>query len=148
MIEIVKAEEKYFEYLCTTQNNTLLYHSKFDSEYAIIKDIQSTKNFISTQNLSFVALCDNNPVGAVVGESVLEPSGRTSPFAHLRNIWVDKDYRHKGIAQMLIETFESEAKIKGCKYVDLHVDVQNDSALNFWNKQNYNTYQERKRRLI
>lgn len=48
------------------------------------------------------------------------------------NLWVDEKYRKKGVARLLIETAEKEAKKLGCKSVQLEYDKGSESFVLEW----------------
>ena len=50
------------------------------------------------------------------------------------NLWVDDKYRKQGVARLLMETAEKEAKKLGCKSVQLEYDNESESFVLQWYK--------------
>ena len=50
------------------------------------------------------------------------------------NLWVDEKYRKQGVARLLMETAEKEAKKLGCKSVQLEYDKDSESFVLQWYK--------------
>lgn len=50
------------------------------------------------------------------------------------NLWVDEKYRKQGVARILLETAEKEAKKLGCKSVQLEYDEESESFVLQWYK--------------
>ena len=50
------------------------------------------------------------------------------------NLWVDEKYRKHGVARLLMETAEKEAKKLGCKSVQLEYDKSSESFVLQWYK--------------
>jgi ribosomal protein S18 acetylase RimI-like enzyme len=148
MIEILKASEEHHEYLCNTLQKTFIFHNEIDDFYAATMSNDDLEKFIETQNLSFVAIDEGLLVGAIIGNSILNPGDRSVPYANLRNIWVEETARGNGVANLLVTALETEAKKNGCIYVDLHVDTRNTLAQALWDKTNFITYQERRRKKL
>ena len=48
------------------------------------------------------------------------------------NLWVDEKYRKQGVARLLMETAEKEAKKLGCKSVQLEYDKESGSFVLQW----------------
>ena len=48
------------------------------------------------------------------------------------NLWVDEKYRKQGVARLLMETAEKEAKKLGCKSVQLEYDKESESFVLQW----------------
>ena len=50
------------------------------------------------------------------------------------NLWVDEKCRKQGVARLLMETAEKEAKKLGCKSVQLECDKESESFVLQWYK--------------
>ena len=50
------------------------------------------------------------------------------------NLWVDEKYRKHGVARLLMETAEKEAKKLGCKSVQLEYGKESESFVLQWYK--------------
>jgi len=55
------------------------------------------------------------------------------------NLWVDEPYRKQGVARMLIETAEREAKKLGCKKVQLEWNIKesDDFVIDWYSRIGY-----------
>ena len=62
----------------------------------------------------------------------------------LTKIAIKKKYRNQGYGDMLLKQLMKIAKNKGCEYMHLEVDVNNDEAINLYNKNNFETVRTRK----
>ena len=56
---------------------------------------------------------------------------RTSPVGYLEGIFVQPEFRHRGLAKQLIKACESWAKEKGCSEFASDCELGNDASLNF-----------------
>lgn len=140
---IQEGEEKLVQ---TATNNTLKHHSEFDSFYQEIDDFDKPPTI---KDLACVAENDGGQiVGVINGRVVLDPSDRSFPFAQIQNIWVAEEERGNGVARALHDEFIQEVQKSGIKAVEIHVDIRNEAGLKFWDSLPYETYQERRRKLL
>ena len=63
---------------------------------------------------------------------------KTSPIGYLEGIYVDNDYRKKGVARKLVEAAEKWAKEKGCKELASDTWDWNTDSIKFHEKLGFN----------
>jgi ribosomal protein S18 acetylase RimI-like enzyme len=85
--------------------------------------------------LSFVALEDDQIIGAVLGGH----DGRRGAIYHLA---VDKDFRGKGTGTQLLNIVTTAFAEIGIERCHIHVYADNQSGLDFWQKNGWFTRQE------
>lgn len=123
-------------------NKTLKHHQSFNKFYDEVTNFDIPPII---ETLALVAEDDeNNILGVISGLLILKPKDRSFPFAQIQNIWVSEQERGKGIALLLHNAFIDVALKKGMKAVDIHIDIQNEIGLKFWNSLPYKAYQERR----
>jgi GNAT superfamily N-acetyltransferase len=72
-----------------------------------------------------VAECDGEPIGLTWGRiEASEPE-----VANLYQVWVDPNYRQRGVGQMLLERSIAWARAKNARYLDLGVTFADSPAL-------------------
>ncbi len=128
-------------------NKVLAHHASFNSFYKPVTDIEKTQT--PPEKLIYLVEDDNESVvGYIQGVFYKEPYDRSYPFAVIQSIWVEEAARGHGVAQSLVTAFETTVKAKGAKQVDIFVDLQNSLGLALWDNAGYETYQEKRRKLI
>lgn len=85
--------------------------------------------------LSFVALEDDKIIGAIMGGH----DGRRGAIYHLA---VDKEYRHQGVGHALLNHCLSAFVANGIERCHIHVYADNQSGLDFWQKNGWFTRPE------
>lgn len=114
-------------YFCETDNSIDEYKS--DIEWFIKND----------SNKVFVALVDNKVVGYVTAQLVYFYKSYYNMDSHcsIEDIMIDNDYRHLGIGKAFIEEVKVWSQSEGIKTIQLHVFSKNEKALNFFEKQGF-----------
>jgi ribosomal protein S18 acetylase RimI-like enzyme len=85
--------------------------------------------------LSFVALEENKLIGAVLGGH----DGRRGAIYHLA---VDSEYRHQGYGQSLLNHCMAAFAAHGIERCHIHVYADNQSGIDFWQKNGWFTRPE------
>ncbi len=85
--------------------------------------------------LSFVALDEGKLIGAVLGGH----DGRRGAIYHLA---VDREYRHQGYGQALLNHCLAAFAADGIERCHIHVYADNQSGLEFWQKNGWFTRPE------
>lgn len=99
---------------------------------------------------SILLVCENDDgkvIGFVDGEVMNNAWWYHEKIAMLDYICVDKDYRRRGIAQMLFLEFEKKIYESGAKYIKLLAFPKNIPAVNFYKKHGlmeYSVYYQKK----
>ena len=87
--------------------------------------------------LCLVAEIDNEIIGCLAGLLCDEDSYRPLKRADLRNIYVRKEHRHKGIGNKLTQQFIEWAKEKGAKKMSVETYAGNSDALEFYKEEGF-----------
>lgn len=128
-------------------NKVLAHHAAFNSFYKPVTTDDTVP--LSPEKVIFVAINDvSEVVGYIQGVFHKVPQDRSYPFALIQSVWVEEVAREQGLAKSLVTTFEEAVKEKGAKQVDMFVDLQNKLGLALWDTVGYETYQEKRRKLI
>jgi len=90
------------------------------------------------RNTCFVAIEENRIVGLILG--FVNQNDSSVGFIHA--LGVDVDYRDKGIASSLIDTFSKKVKEKGAESVYLTTLPDNEKAINFYKKRGFEKQEE------
>lgn len=88
----------------------------------------------------FLAFVDNqrNPVGFVgLEETDSPPIFDRGRHTHVHEIYVKEGYRGSGIATRLMEKAEEWAEDRGCEYLDLMVNADNDAAISLYEEMGF-----------
>lgn len=99
---------------------------------------------------SVLLVCENDAgkvIGFVDGEVMDNAWWYHEKVAMLDYICVDKNYRRKGIANMLFLEFEQKVHEQGAKYIKLLAFPKNTPAINFYKKHGlmeYSVYYQKK----
>lgn len=111
-----------------------------DINWAHSKQIEeSTMNYIQ-QQYCFVAIKNERIVGMITGKISSERPWFIEQTAILNNIYVEEEYRRKGIATKLYERFCLEIKKKEITKIELHTMNNNKSAIKFYKKLGFEPY--------
>jgi GNAT superfamily N-acetyltransferase len=87
----------------------------------------------SDWDLPLVAECDGEPIGLTWGR--IEASD--SEVANLYQVWVDPNYRQRGVGQMLLERAIAWARAKNARYLDLGVTFADSPALRLYQRNGF-----------
>lgn len=102
---------------------------------AQVLDQRFTEMF--TQNYECVGVFDNKKLIGISGlwYQTRHYSGKSCEADH---VYINPDYRSKGIGEQLFAFIEKHAKQKGCEAVELNTYVQNTSSHKFYYKTEFN----------
>ena len=84
--------------------------------------------------LALAALADGDVAGFVIAQVEVE---ETTPFGHIITINVSPSFRHKGVAQKLLEEIENLLKQKGIAESHLEVREDNNAAIKLYQSSGY-----------
>ncbi len=146
-MQIRLATEKDASTVIEMGNKVLAHHATFNPFYK--PATTSIGVSLPAEKIVFVATHESDIViGYIQGIFHKEPQDRSYPYAVIQSVWVDEAARGEGVAQALIKKFENTVKEKGAQQVDMFVDVQNILGLALWDTAGYETYQQKRRKLI
>ena len=93
----------------------------------------------SSDKLSFVALKGNTFIGCASGLAYKNGDSYSGWF-FLADLFVEKEYRSKGLGAKLLKAIEEQAASLGVKHMWLW--TSGDKALRFYKRHKYNTFAE------
>lgn len=136
-IDFAKTEEE-FKKADKLLNKLIQYESGFSRN--INKDFVVENFYINNQNnnncLAIARDDENNIVGFLFGYKRFLTSN-IFPVGYIDALFVEEDYRRKGISKKLIAFFEKWAISKGAKELELNVLYNNLDALKVYEKLNF-----------
>jgi len=92
-----------------------------------------------SDKFSFVALEGNTFIGGVSGKAYKNGENYSGWF-FLTDLFVEKEYRSKGLGTQLLKSIEEHAVSVGIKYIWLW--TSGDKALRFYKRQDYKKFTE------
>ena len=93
----------------------------------------------SSDRFSFVAVKGNTFIGCSSGLAY-KNGGNYSGWFFLTDLFVEKEYRSKGLGTRLLKSIEEQAASVGVKHIWLW--TSGDEALRFYRRQEYNKFTE------
>ncbi len=83
----------------------------------------------------FIAWEDGEAAGYIMtGLEERPPIFEISTKCSVNEIFVKKEFRRQGVATMLMDAVEEFGRERGCKFIQLEVDIQNESAQEFYER--------------
>lgn len=121
-------------------------HTEIDSFYGNSITVAELKKYITEElgdpsRFLMCALNDNTVVGFIRGTLRSKPEDRSRGYAILNDLFIEQNYRKKGIASSLILKFKEWIKTHNLYRVELSVDIRNTLGIDFWTKSGFKTYQ-------
>ncbi len=127
-------------------------HADFDPYYEPAKNVKDVyfkcfKSYIGSSSKLLLVAVD---VGEIIGFAAGEICGRAPVFAIKKNglisdIYVEKTWREKGVAQLFISKLFDWFKTKKVPCVELTVHVKNEVGQKVWAKYGFKTYMSKQR---
>ena len=136
VIKIRKASLKDFGEIAELAKETIEFHSKYEPELYSYKNAgkvydKCLKNNIKNKDiLFFVAQEDKKICGYIYGEAAVWYPGYL--MGSIVDLIVGENHRGKGIGKALLEKIISSLKKKGCKQIEIQVQVENKNALGLY----------------
>ena len=137
---------------CTILNklfqNLLIYErTYFDKNIKIDLNINSyfEKRINDNNFVIFVASIDNDIIGYINGYIDDDNKIKIEIEATIQSIYIEDNYRNKGIGAKLINEFVKCVKEKGVKYILIDNFIQNESARYLYNKLGFIALKESRR---
>lgn len=82
---------------------------------------------------------DNDEVVGLASYSFLWPAVGLTRSLYLKELYVNKSYRRRGIGKLLMDTLIAVAKANGCSRVEWTTDHDNPDAQSFYAQLGFNT---------
>lgn len=147
LIKIRKAKIKDVNQIVIFAISMLKYHNNLDSYFDPVKNVKGIyKKFIrrciySKNRCLLVAEINNRIVGYALGETKSRPPiFNKRKIGFISDIFVDKNYRRKGIAKRFIVGLNKWFISKKFEYVELTVHTKNNIANKAWEKNGFKSY--------
>ncbi|MFH1366813.1 MAG: GNAT family N-acetyltransferase [Patescibacteria group bacterium] len=147
LIIIRKAKIKDIHQIVLFALNLLKYHQNLDSYFSPVKNVGDLYNKLfrrcihSKNRYLLVAEINNKIVGYALGETKLRsPVYNKRKIGFISDIFVDNNYRQRGIAKKFIMKFNIWFKDKKLEYVELTVHAKNNIANKTWEKYGFKNY--------
>ncbi len=95
-------------------------------------NLNEVKDYLKKKNLNFFIVCQDKDkiIGALLAEF-------WSSYVDLSLLVVDKDFRHKGVAELLLEAFDKEVKKRKIKVIEVLIEEDNPLMQKIMKKRGY-----------
>ena len=137
---IRKIEERDVEAVGRLWYQLSLYHENFARYYAVRPDTEAilgdhVRDLMHRNCIFFVAEAGGRVVGFVSGYIVMRnPQLVVDRVGKVDNIFVDDEFRGKGIGTQLLEQLFAYIKSQNVVYIELSCDFANDRALELYKR--------------
>ncbi len=109
----------------TFASQTVPFHAR------VVEHRLYTQSDIETVSI-FVACVEERVVGYVAGSIFERPQHVQSKGMSIDELFVVDEYRHQGVACVLMDTLEASAKEQGCVYMTVSTDYENMLSRSFY----------------
>lgn len=148
MISIRKASVQDLEIIQKMNNNLCKKeHADFDSTvnpvFATTQGgLSYFKEILESENsIAFLAEDEGSPIGYIAASIQQVGSFRTIPnMCEVDNMWVDEEYRSKGMGKQLMNKVESWAFDKGVKRMRVIASFDNRKGIDFYKREGFGEY--------
>jgi len=113
------------------------------------------KNLVTDNNSLIIIATDETikphlPAGLIIGYLQPQPNEFTLFNMHgiIQMVWVEKDYRNKGIASLLVKHMEDTFQNLDVPYCEIQYSDSNTEAKAFWNKAGYKVVGHHSRKML
>lgn len=113
-------------------------------------DPEGVKSFVNRRfslddegKFIFWAIVDGSPIGFAMLH--IYEDGK---YAFIHDFYIIPEKRQKGYGTSFIEWLRRHLEDRGIERIDLHVGLENLTAMNFWRKQGFETVQFRMREYL
>ena len=133
-------DSKYLDNLLTMLIQDERQYDNSIDEYFIVTDFY--QNYI-LDDTKFLYLAEDNKkiIGYIYGYLKKDDTNKNKT-AYLDALFIDNDYREKGIANNLIKAFKKWAKENKCSNIEVNVCSNNIKAKNLYLKNNFQSFKE------
>ncbi|MFX0095582.1 MAG: GNAT family N-acetyltransferase [Candidatus Hodarchaeota archaeon] len=146
---IRKAEISDLERLTELWLDQREYHCEYDNLYEYTEEAphlwteQIRRALFSETQCVYVAVIEGNIAGYIHGAIYPWPMSPYKYYGSLNTIIISARFRGQGYGRRLVKRLLNWFKEKGIKYVSLHVDYRNQTALKLYHSLGFQNYQER-----
>nr|WP_309099127.1 aminoglycoside 6'-N-acetyltransferase [Fredinandcohnia onubensis] len=126
-MEIVKATDN--DVKAITKLALLLWPDNVENELSS----EFSELILDQKAIIFLAKAENVAIGFAQCQLRMDyvEGTESSPVGYLEGIFVEEEYRRKGVAKQLLSACEKWAKSKKCKEFASDVELENNVSLNF-----------------
>ena len=122
-------------------NNESKYNYNIKDDYVINEWFENL--YYKENNAIFVAKENNIIIGYIYVKVISSDNGPTkSNEALIDGLYVEEEFRKRGIATKLIQKAKKWAENIGCKYVLINVLEGNINAINLYNKEGFKDFEK------
>jgi|SRR3989344_642105 len=148
-MKIRKADKKDFEDYKILRKESLEYYKKISDEKLRFSDKQIKNEFreilSNPKRVLLIIEEDKTIKGFIIGTLI---KNNYQCNSYLDEIYVDKNFRRKGLSKLLLNEFAKWSKLKKAKIMRLGVNVNNKKAMKLYNKIGFEIkHYEMKKRL-
>ncbi len=140
-INIVKADYKLAKQANTLLTKLIVDEKKYDeniNENCIVKSLYE-KFFDNNDVCLLIAMNKGEALGYIYGYIQNNGDAKLKKTAVLDALYVEENFRNKGVAKELIDAFNNWAKSNGLNYIELKVCKDNIKAINLYEKIGFKT---------
>jgi len=115
-------------------SSLIILYKQFWGDISNLQKMQTLYNEL-IKNPDYIILCaeiEQKVVGTVMGVVCYELYGECKPFMVMENLVIDKSYRKKGIAKLLLTELEMIAKNKKCSQIQFITEKNRNDAVSFY----------------
>ena len=132
-MELLKFHGDLDDYLAGTKNAEIVFQKLY-------------KTSIHSRNKKLlVAEKDKRLIAFGFANIIKSEISKVKVHGHIHDVFVKKEYRHQGIAGMILQSFYEWFRKKGVRYVEITVHSKNKIGYNAWTKYGYKDFLIRKR---
>ncbi len=144
-IRIRKATKRDINTICLFAKKLQDFHTHIDPYYGIYDKFEDHRVFYegelgNDERLYLIASVDEKDV-AFASASIIHIDDENAPkIGYLIAVYVEKDFRGKGIGTLLYEKRVGWLKEQGVSYIEMSVDVRNKKVLKRYKEKGFREY--------
>jgi GNAT superfamily N-acetyltransferase len=130
--QILELNSKLFEYEASQG-----FDENLDTEWPKSEEANTEirERVTSPESCAFLIKENDVAVGYLVGLILEEETGRADTrYAELEHMFIDENFRGKGVGEQLVRKFKEWAKEQGIKRIKVNVSFKNEKAVRFYEK--------------
>lgn len=148
-IEIKKPNPEDLNAILRLWNEQYNYHYDLDPQYYVLNPLALSREYLNKLLANdephiLIAVVNNSVIGFITfeigNEEYLDTNIKT--YGNVIELFVDKEYRRKGVGELLMENAEEYFKSKGIKWVKLQISSFNKDATHFYEELDYKNRQQ------
>lgn len=131
--------------ICSLYNAFFIYNKEQQPQYykSATENGSYPKNVIESNSEDiYIAEEDNVIIGLIhIAEEQTPPFDCfvQQKYAIIVDLFIDKDFRKKGIGSQLLESAKQWAKLRNLNYIELNVLAENENGIQFYNHKKFKT---------